>query len=72
MSPNFLVMALPRLLKAAEVFCPAVENVSDVFLYLEKQTKTTVYYLKMQLFSLSAEYGIVSQTNETNQTKSHP
>lgn len=34
MSPNFLVMALPSVLKAAEVFCPAVDSVSDVFLYL--------------------------------------
>lgn len=32
MSPNFLVMALPRVLKAAEVLCPAVDSVSDVFL----------------------------------------
>lgn len=34
MSPNFLVMALPKVLKAADVFCPAVEKVSDVFLNL--------------------------------------
>lgn len=34
MSPNFLVRVLPRVLKAAVVFCPAVVNVSDVFLYL--------------------------------------
>jgi hypothetical protein len=32
MSPSFLVMAVPRVLKAAEVFWPAVENVSVVFL----------------------------------------
>lgn len=32
MSPNFLVRALPRVLKAADVFCPAVDSVSEVFL----------------------------------------
>lgn len=31
-SPNFLLMAVPKLLKAADVLCPAVDNVSDVFL----------------------------------------
>lgn len=31
-SPIFLVMVLPSVLKAAEVLCPAVESVSDVFL----------------------------------------
>lgn len=31
-SPNFLVMALLRVLKAAVVLCPAVDKVSEVFL----------------------------------------
>jgi hypothetical protein len=35
-SPNFLLMAVPNVVKAADVFCPAVLNVSDVFLYLDK------------------------------------
>lgn len=35
MSPSFLVMALPKVLKAADVFWPAVDNVSEVFLNLE-------------------------------------
>ena len=39
MSPNFLVMALPRVVKAAEVFCPAVESVSDVFLKLRHKER---------------------------------
>lgn len=32
MSSNFLLMVLLSVLKAAEVFCPAVDRVSDVFL----------------------------------------
>lgn len=31
-SSNFLLMVLLSVLKAAEVFCPAVDRVSDVFL----------------------------------------
>ena len=34
MSSNFRLMVLPSVLKAAEVFCPAVDRVSDVFLEL--------------------------------------
>lgn len=32
MSSNLLLMALPSVVKAAEVFCPAVDSVSEVFL----------------------------------------
>lgn len=39
MSSNFLVMALPSVLKAAVVFCPAVDSVSDVFLKLRHKVK---------------------------------
>lgn len=42
-SPNFLVMVVPKLLKAVEVRCPAVVRVSDVFLYLPEQYKNNKY-----------------------------
>lgn len=31
MSPNLLLMEEPRLVNAAEVFCPAVVSVSELF-----------------------------------------
>ncbi len=34
MSPSFLPMAVPTVERAAEVFCPAWDSVSWVFLYL--------------------------------------
>lgn len=34
MSPSFLLIAEPTVEKAAEVFCPAWDSVSWVFLYL--------------------------------------
>lgn len=39
MSSNLLLMAVPSVLKAAEVFCPAVDSVSEVFLKLEQANR---------------------------------
>lgn len=50
MSPSFLLIAEPTVEKAAEVFCPAWDSVSWVFLYLreEEQRKSGEWWSKME------------------------
>lgn len=56
MSPNFLVMALPSVLKAAVVFCPAVESVSDVFLKLRHKERR-IQNISLKQYSYMHESG---------------
>ncbi len=59
MSPNFLVMALPSVLKAAEVLCPAVVSVSDVFLYLRHMDALLLFPPHTELSCKLSQYPLM-------------